>query len=133
MKDASFFIRPYVPEGAFMDKFAFFYGRNGTDYMDGVFNMYTGAGNVRYCRYRIVFLELTLLNTLWYLKHFFGSGSASNFPSCIRIRILLGAFVLSIIHYARYGVVMKSFSKAKFLQCDCNFFYFVPTGIPQTS
>jgi hypothetical protein len=48
MKDASFLIKPYVPPGAFMDKFAFFYGRNGTDYVDGVFNMYTGAGNVRF-------------------------------------------------------------------------------------
>ena len=34
-----------VPEGAIMDKFAFFYGRNGTDWTDGVWNMYTGAGD----------------------------------------------------------------------------------------
>ena len=47
MKDASFLIKPYVPPGAFMDRFAFFYGRNGTDYMDGIFNMFTGSGNVR--------------------------------------------------------------------------------------
>lgn len=32
-----------VPEGAIMDKFAFFYGRNGTDWTDGVWNMHTGA------------------------------------------------------------------------------------------
>jgi CD36 family len=47
MKDASFIIKPYVPAGAFMDRFGLFYGRNGTDYVDGVFNMYTGQGNVR--------------------------------------------------------------------------------------
>jgi len=34
-----------VPDGAIMDKFAFFYGRNGTDWTDGVWNMYTGAGD----------------------------------------------------------------------------------------
>ena len=33
----------YIPEGAIMDKFAFFYGRNGTDWTDGVWNMHTGA------------------------------------------------------------------------------------------
>lgn len=39
------FIKKMVPEGSVMDKFAFFYGRNGTDYTDGVFNMFTGAGD----------------------------------------------------------------------------------------
>lgn len=29
-----------------MDKFGFFYGRNGSDWFDGVFNMYTGQGNL---------------------------------------------------------------------------------------
>jgi len=43
MEDFEAFIKPFVPEGAFMDKFGFFYNRNGSDYMDGVFNMYTGA------------------------------------------------------------------------------------------
>lgn len=37
------FIKKMVPEGSVMDKFAFFYGRNGTDYTDGVFNMFTGV------------------------------------------------------------------------------------------
>jgi len=40
------FIKDLIPAGSLTDKFAFFYGRNGTDYTDGVFNMYTGAGNV---------------------------------------------------------------------------------------
>jgi len=39
------FIKKYIPEGSVMDKFAFFYGRNGTDYTDGVFNMFTGQGD----------------------------------------------------------------------------------------
>jgi len=39
------FIKDLVPEGSMMDKFAFFYGRNGTDYTDGVFNMFTGVGD----------------------------------------------------------------------------------------
>jgi len=39
------FIKKMIPEGSIMDKFAFFYGRNGTDYVDGVFNMMTGAGH----------------------------------------------------------------------------------------
>jgi len=39
------FIKKYIPEGSLMDKFAFFYGRNGTDYVDGVFNMFTGTTN----------------------------------------------------------------------------------------
>lgn len=39
------FLKKMVPEGSVMDKFAFFYGRNGTDYTDGVFNMYTGKGD----------------------------------------------------------------------------------------
>jgi len=39
------FIKKFIPDGSLMDKFAFFYGRNGTDYVDGVFNMFTGATN----------------------------------------------------------------------------------------
>lgn len=39
------FIRPFIPPGSLMDKFGFFYGRNGTDYIDGVWNMYTGEGD----------------------------------------------------------------------------------------
>jgi len=39
------FIKKFIPEGTIMDKFAFFYGRNGTDWTDGVWNMFTGAGN----------------------------------------------------------------------------------------
>jgi len=46
MNDLKVLIKDFVPDGAFMDKFAFFYARNGSDYVDGVFNMYTGAGNV---------------------------------------------------------------------------------------
>jgi len=37
---------PFIPQDGLTDKFAFFYQRNGTDYIDGVFNMYTGAGDV---------------------------------------------------------------------------------------
>ena len=37
------FIKPMIPDGSLMDKFAFFYDRNGTDYIDGVWNMYTGS------------------------------------------------------------------------------------------
>ena len=39
------FIEPLIPPGSLMDKFGFFYGRNGTDYTDGVWNMFTGAGD----------------------------------------------------------------------------------------
>ena len=39
------FIKPFIPPGSLMDKFGFFYGRNGTDYIDGVWNMYTGKGD----------------------------------------------------------------------------------------
>jgi len=39
------FIKQFIPEGSLMDKFAFFYNRNGTDYVDGVWNMFTGAGD----------------------------------------------------------------------------------------
>ena len=39
------FIRPFIPSGSLMDKFGFFYGRNGTDYIDGVWNMFTGEGD----------------------------------------------------------------------------------------
>jgi len=37
------FVKKLIPEGSLMDKFAFFYGRNGTDYMDGVWNIFTGS------------------------------------------------------------------------------------------
>ena len=47
MTDLKAILKEFVPDGAFMDKFAFFYARNGTDWVDGVFNMYTGAGNVQ--------------------------------------------------------------------------------------
>jgi len=40
------FIQKFIPQGGITDKFAFFYNRNGTDYTDGVFNMFTGAGDV---------------------------------------------------------------------------------------
>lgn len=39
------FLEPFIPQGSLMDKFAFFYDRNGTDYIDGVWNMFTGAGD----------------------------------------------------------------------------------------
>jgi len=39
------FIKKMIPEGSLMDRFAFFYGRNGTDYTDGVFNMFTGVAD----------------------------------------------------------------------------------------
>jgi len=39
-------ISKFVPPGSVMDKFAFFYGRNGTDYTDGVWNMFTGVQDV---------------------------------------------------------------------------------------
>lgn len=37
---------PFIPKDGLTDKFAFFYDRNGTDYADGVFNMFTGAQDV---------------------------------------------------------------------------------------
>lgn len=40
------FIKDLIPPGSMTDKFAFFYNRNGTDYIDGIFNMYTGLGDV---------------------------------------------------------------------------------------
>ena len=39
------FIKKFIPPGI-TDKFAFFYQRNGTDYTDGVWNMYTGESDV---------------------------------------------------------------------------------------
>jgi len=42
MEDFKMIIEPFVPDGAFMDKFGFFYNRNGSDWVDGVFNMFTG-------------------------------------------------------------------------------------------
>jgi len=39
------FLKDLIPEGSLMDKFGFFYGRNNTDYIDGVWNMFTGAGD----------------------------------------------------------------------------------------
>lgn len=38
-------IKKMLPPGSVMDKFAFFYDRNGTDYVDGVWNMFTGVNN----------------------------------------------------------------------------------------
>ena len=39
------FIKKFIPPGI-TDKFAFFYQRNGTDYTDGVWNMFTGESDV---------------------------------------------------------------------------------------
>ena len=36
------FIKEMIPPGALMDKFGFFYNRNGSDAIDGVWNMFTG-------------------------------------------------------------------------------------------
>jgi len=38
-------IKKMIPPGSVTDKFAFFYNRNGTDYVDGVWNMFTGVDN----------------------------------------------------------------------------------------
>ncbi len=35
-----------VPIPGLMDKFGFYYGRNGSDWWDGIFNMYTGASDI---------------------------------------------------------------------------------------
>jgi len=40
------FIKNLIPPGSMTDKFAFFYNRNTTDDADGVFNVYTGQGDV---------------------------------------------------------------------------------------
>lgn len=40
------FIKKLIPPGSITEKFAFFYNRNTTDDADGVFNVYTGAGDV---------------------------------------------------------------------------------------
>ena len=41
--DAAEFIQKFnIPIPGIMDKFGFYYGRNGSDWWDGVFNMYTG-------------------------------------------------------------------------------------------
>jgi len=39
------FIKKFIPPGI-TDKFAFFYQRNGTDFTDGVWNMFTGESDV---------------------------------------------------------------------------------------
>jgi scavenger receptor class B protein 1 len=41
--DAAEFIHKFnIPIPGIMDRFGFYYGRNGSDWWDGVFNMYTG-------------------------------------------------------------------------------------------
>eukprot|EP00088_Acartia_fossae_P042692 TRINITY_DN4488_c0_g2_i2.p1 TRINITY_DN4488_c0_g2~~TRINITY_DN4488_c0_g2_i2.p1 ORF type:complete len:496 (+),score=94.32 TRINITY_DN4488_c0_g2_i2:56-1543(+) len=45
MEALKFILKAFIPDGAFMDKFGFFYARNGSDYVDGVFNMFTGQGD----------------------------------------------------------------------------------------
>ena len=35
-----------VPIPGIMDKFGFYYGRNGSDWWDGVFNMFTGKSSL---------------------------------------------------------------------------------------
>ena len=45
MEDLKFILKEFIPDGAFMDKFGLFYARNGTDYVDGVWNMFTGKEN----------------------------------------------------------------------------------------
>ena len=45
MDELKFLLKNFIPDGAFMDKFGLFYARNGTDYVDGVWNMFTGKGN----------------------------------------------------------------------------------------
>ena len=40
------FIKKFLPPGSTPDKFGFFYQRNGSDVVDGTFNMYTGLGDV---------------------------------------------------------------------------------------
>ena len=45
--NAAEFIHKFnVPIPGIMDKFGFYYGRNGSDWWDGVFNMYTGASDL---------------------------------------------------------------------------------------
>ena len=45
--NAAEFIHSFnVPIPGIMDKFGFYYGRNGSDWWDGVFNMYTGASDI---------------------------------------------------------------------------------------
>jgi len=45
--DAAEFIHKFnVPIPGIMDKFGFYYGRNGSDWWDGVFNMFTGSNNL---------------------------------------------------------------------------------------
>ena len=43
------FIKDMIPEGALMDKFAFYYNRNGSDSTDGVWNMFTGINVLIIC------------------------------------------------------------------------------------
>jgi len=45
MEDLKLILKEFIPDGLFMDKFGLFYARNGTDYVDGVWNMFTGKGN----------------------------------------------------------------------------------------
>jgi hypothetical protein len=45
--NAAEFIHKFnVPIPGIMDKFGFYYGRNGSDWWDGVFNMFTGSNNL---------------------------------------------------------------------------------------
>lgn len=46
MKSLKNLMKGVVPDGAFTDKFGFFYNRNGSLQADGVMNMFTGAGDV---------------------------------------------------------------------------------------
>lgn len=46
MNSLKSFMKGVVPDGAFTDKFGFFYKRNGSTSADGVYNMYTGEDNV---------------------------------------------------------------------------------------
>jgi scavenger receptor class B, member 1 len=46
LKAAEFIHKFNVPIPGIMDKFGFYYGRNGSDWWDGVFNMFTGTNNL---------------------------------------------------------------------------------------
>ena len=43
---AEFIHKFNVPIPGIMDKFGFYYGRNGSDWWDGIFNMFTGSNNL---------------------------------------------------------------------------------------
>ena len=45
MSAAEFIHKFNIPIPGIMDKFGFYYGRNGSDWWDGVFNMYTGESS----------------------------------------------------------------------------------------